>query len=494
MIIDANNLSVTTLKTDVVILGGGASGLTAASHLNRDLIVIDGGDFEPNPVRDEKFVFETTELKMNNQSLRRQLIGGAAALWSGRCAEFDPIDFEHRPWVSHSGWPITFYDLGPYYKLAREALGIRSQEEIKKDKETIIDGFVQNSKALDFQFWEYAFSAPETPLHIGKHFAPIFSKKGKTLLTKADVTKIVSERQTVKSVHMVDRSGRGIQIIANHFVLACGCVEVSRFLLDNESANVELISPIKKWLGRGFHQHLIVNGGNITANHRVSVLLQKSLNRFRKRPTNSHETGLKILDSVQNERKLANMSATFRYTPQNKFLPLEMIGLAKARLLGRAPIFSQPEINIELSIEQDIDYQNSISLGNKTDKEGRRNASVKWNVNDLELRSAYAINEIIGDWLSEFEIGEIERLYRSKDILLERMRDSLHHMGGARMSTDTSTGVVDGNLKVHSSSNLSIVGGATFPTGGQVNPTFTMMALSLRLAEHLDKCRRQNKL
>ena len=59
-------------------------------------------------------------------------------------------------------------------------------------------------------------------------------------------------------------------------------------------------------------------------------------------------------------------------------------------------------------------------------------------------------------------------------------------MGGTRMSENTSTGVVDKNLTLHGSANLSITGGAVFPTGGHVNPTLTMMALSIKLAEFLN--------
>jgi choline dehydrogenase-like flavoprotein len=62
-----------------------------------------------------------------------------------------------------------------------------------------------------------------------------------------------------------------------------------------------------------------------------------------------------------------------------------------------------------------------------------------------------------------------------------------HHIGTARMGNDVRTSVVNGNCQVHSVRNLFIAGSAVFPTSSQANPTLTIIALSLRLAEHLSR-------
>ena len=56
-----------------------------------------------------------------------------------------------------------------------------------------------------------------------------------------------------------------------------------------------------------------------------------------------------------------------------------------------------------------------------------------------------------------------------------------------RMSDDARTGVVDANCKVHGLSNLFVAGSSCFVTCGSANPTLTVVALSLRLADHLKK-------
>ena len=56
-----------------------------------------------------------------------------------------------------------------------------------------------------------------------------------------------------------------------------------------------------------------------------------------------------------------------------------------------------------------------------------------------------------------------------------------------RMSDLPEFGVVDKNLKVHGVDNLYIAGSSSFGSPGHANPTFTIVQLSLRLAEHLGR-------
>ncbi len=64
---------------------------------------------------------------------------------------------------------------------------------------------------------------------------------------------------------------------------------------------------------------------------------------------------------------------------------------------------------------------------------------------------------------------------------------SKHHMGTTRMSQDPRTGVVDKNCRVHEVRNLYIAGSSVFPTAGMANPTLTIVALAVRLADHIKR-------
>ena len=69
-----------------------------------------------------------------------------------------------------------------------------------------------------------------------------------------------------------------------------------------------------------------------------------------------------------------------------------------------------------------------------------------------------------------------------------QLQGTAHHMGTTRMANDPVDGVVDRNLRVHGVDNLHVAGSSVFPTGGWAFPTFTLVALSMRLAEHLRDC------
>jgi choline dehydrogenase-like flavoprotein len=53
------------------------------------------------------------------------------------------------------------------------------------------------------------------------------------------------------------------------------------------------------------------------------------------------------------------------------------------------------------------------------------------------------------------------------------------------MHNDPTQGVVDRNCRVHAIDNLYVIGSSVFPTSGAANPTLTIVALTLRLADHL---------
>src|SRR5262249_42620047 len=65
------------------------------------------------------------------------------------------------------------------------------------------------------------------------------------------------------------------------------------------------------------------------------------------------------------------------------------------------------------------------------------------------------------------------------------MSSGMHHMGTTRMHDDPRQGVVDAHCRVHDLANLYVAGSSGFPRGGVANPTLTLVALALRLADHL---------
>ena len=486
MILSARDMPATVVQTDVAIIGGGASGLTLASRLKRNALVIEGGGMARNYERDACFTIETTGLPMNDYSLRHRLLGGAAALWSGRCAPLDPVDLLAKPWANHPGWSIPYNEIAPFLDDALGVLGLPPVKAAMDRHASRTGEALKIEPGLEPQMWQFVRSERHRGLHLGLHFIDVFRQDGKLLLTECDAVQLVSDGRRVVAVVCRDRSGREIAVRANEFVLACGCVEASRFLLQNRADCAELLAPVEQWLGRGFQQHLVINAGPVTASVRQAFRLQKLLNNFRWRSGEGYETGARLRDDTIMTNKLLAGSACLVYQTGGKFDLVNKSSRVLSSARGREGFYVNPNISVELSIEQVVDRDNRISLGQRVDPNGQRTASVHWTMNDLELQTARTVSDLFARTLARNNLGRLASLADNDAVRARPMRDSLHHLGGTQISTDPSGGVVDRHLKLHGSANLSIVGGSVFPSGGHVNPTLTMMALALRLAERLD--------
>lgn len=94
----------------------------------------------------------------------------------------------------------------------------------------------------------------------------------------------------------------------------------------------------------------------------------------------------------------------------------------------------------------------------------------------------------VGRYLAEADIGRVRMaawLAQGRDYPDAGEPVGFHHMGGTRMASGPDKGIVDSHCRVFGIDNLYIGGSSVFPTGGHANPTFTIVQLSLRLADHL---------
>jgi choline dehydrogenase-like flavoprotein len=110
-----------------------------------------------------------------------------------------------------------------------------------------------------------------------------------------------------------------------------------------------------------------------------------------------------------------------------------------------------------------------------------------WKVGDEETKSLRRLQELVNASLQKAHLGYLDDTAQPCSAL--RYTDASHHLGTTRMSDDPRTGVVDSNCRVHGIRNLFIAGSSIFPTSGYANPTLTIVALALRLAEHLKSSR-----
>jgi choline dehydrogenase-like flavoprotein len=85
------------------------------------------------------------------------------------------------------------------------------------------------------------------------------------------------------------------------------------------------------------------------------------------------------------------------------------------------------------------------------------------------------------------EVVPIPALYADDKAITSTFRDNFHHIGGTRMATSEELGVVDSDLLLFGTRNAYVCSTSVFPSAGFPNPTHTLIALALRLSDHLQR-------
>jgi choline dehydrogenase-like flavoprotein len=126
-------------------------------------------------------------------------------------------------------------------------------------------------------------------------------------------------------------------------------------------------------------------------------------------------------------------------------------------------------------------------LDNEVDELRQRKARVDWRLTPLDWHTYRTAAPIFGLELARACAGRfvLEPWLAEEGNTVARVYGTSHHIGTTRMNSDPRKGVVDLNSRVHGVSNLYVAGSSVFPTAGWAFPTFTIVAMSLRLAEYL---------
>ncbi len=137
-------------------------------------------------------------------------------------------------------------------------------------------------------------------------------------------------------------------------------------------------------------------------------------------------------------------------------------------------------------MEQTPSRNNRVRLGQAKDRLGLRKVLVDWTLEQHDIDMMWAGLLLLGKEFGVHSLGRLRLLKeQSERMFADQMGFGHHHMGTTRMASDERTGVVDRNQLVFGTTNLYVAGSSVFTTGSHVPPTLTIVALSLRLADHL---------
>ena len=499
-------------KADVCIVGAGAAGICLAVELNRlgkRVLLLEGGGPEIESESQDPYRSEIVGLPhMGIHNGRFRSHGGSTAKWGGQILELDDIDFEKRDWIPGSGWPLKKEELSPYYDRAIRIEGLQQS--------TLDDAAVWKEIGLaqpEIANLETFLSrwCPETNF-ARLHRRVLAESPTLEVWLHANAVAPVVEGTRIRGIRVKTLSGVDHIFAADHFAWCMGGIESSRFFLQPEQVGM----PWQQngLLGKNFQDHLMVPSARLELKdvrcfHR---LFDNIFSRGYK-----YQPKIRLSKRLQKKHKTLNVASKIMFASDAEGVGGEIKATAKKLLRGRLAATSKEELlrlarhspllarqswhyavkhrgyiesheDIMLGVhcEQDPESKSSITLSGERDRMGMLRARLDWRVSDREIRTVKTFVEY-----AAASLQQVARVVPDPDLMCQpdrfrqRCDDGFHHMGGMRMSTSRQNGLVDLDLKLHGMDNGYVCSGAVFPCSGFSNPTHTVIALAVRLADHL---------
>lgn len=519
MIIDLNTGDIAPeLTTDVCVVGSGAAGLAIARELagsGIDVAILESGGEELEPETQALYNAEFIGLPFHGAHEGRfRVLGGATTKWGGQSLPLRRLDFEARSWVNASGWPITYDELAPFYKRANAFLGVDSHDY----RDELLHLLRATPPSFDLRDIDYHFSKwSPTPNLRERYRKLLVGSRTIRVVLHANVTTIQLDAEGAAVDKIIARSigGRELTIRARYYILCCGGIENARLLLCNRECQPTGIGNARDLVGRFLQDHPAARIGQILSTDPDQI--QRFFNLFH-RAGRKYSVRLSASDDLQRHTQTLSVSAVlmFETASDSAFTRLKeayhqlrrrSFDAALVRSLGScvlharelaSPLYQyyvkrrtftpSPAIALVINTEQEPRPESRVSLSANRDSLGVPRARIDWRVSDLTYKTmqAFAVrlkNEFerlaLGDVVLEPWVTDDSSDWRA------RISDQNHHIGTTRMHESKHQGVVDSTCRVHEMKNLYLGGSSVFPTGGHSNPTLTLIALCIRLADHL---------
>lgn len=466
-------------RCDVLVVGAGPAGIVVALELARRredwrIILAEGGGRGP-PRAEESDLYQGEAVGKSYPigASRLRFLGGTSNHWGGWCRPLDAIDFESRPGLPLAAWPFGHDTLAPHYAVAHRWCEIASDDYDPAAVEARQPGTLLDlSSSSLFRNRLFRFSPPT---RFGARYADdLESTSNLDVLLHANAVALARGTGRVDAVELRSLGGARQRVEATHVVLAMGGLETTRFVLnqaDQHAGGVGLSSP---WVGLCFADHFGLRPG--------AILAQSDLGYTRI----EDESGpvMPIIcptDEAIRElgwRNVAMMLAPFQEDgvvgPDYAAQPALGFGDSAHWLYA-----------VQMILEPAPDPESRVTLGSRRDALGARRLRLHWRLSRRDYQRAHATYLTLTRELGRMGLGRGRAVDPEIEERLVNARNSSHHMGSLRMAADPDEGVVDAHLRVHGEENLHVLGSATFPGYGFSNPTLTIVALAVRLAERL---------
>lgn len=518
MILDASDLPEgQVLNTEICIVGAGAAGITLAREFVNtkfQVVLLESGGMKFDQKTQSLYQAENHGREhpaMEFTKIRQ--FGGSTVAWFGRCRPLDEVDFEKRAWVADSGWPFPKSHLDPYYARAKEYCQLPSDDyRVKVDP---LDNGVLETK-------RFYFSPPT-------NFAEAYHNEIKNahnvdVFLHANVVHIPVEKDgtRAKGVRCKTLSGKSFLLNAKVIILAASALENTKLLLVSRNVHPQGLGNQYDMLGRFFMEHPHIFSGviesipadlpqdytklnydlaqkNLSMVDAIGIrqdvmknenllngcvfLVNRPLHKTRDIYYSSRLIGfINLMETLQHAAPLnANVFQNILNILKNSSSVAGMLASAV-----RGKIASQRKYTLRMQMETEPNPESRVTLSEKKDALGISQIALTWKTSKADIDSyqrfvqtLHTSLQTVGMKITPFNHD------LSSDGWPVSMRPAKHHMGTTRMHKDEKLGVVDEHCQVHGINNLYIAGGSVFPTSGMANPTLTIIALAVRLADHI---------
>lgn len=519
MQIDLATASPDAIFSEIAIIGAGAAGITMAQRFvaaNRRVVLVESGglDYEAETA-DFNHGSNVGEPYYDLEHARLRFFGGTTAIWGGRCAELDPIDFEKRPWVPHSGWPFDYETLKPWYAKARKLLDVDAPAE----RFNGFEGLDLND--LDVSYWSFDRKFDRFGYEASR---ALIKDPNLTLLLHATVREIVPSEngREIAKLDVRGPSGKRVDVHAKTYILAAGGIENPRILLASKSVVQDGVGNQNDLVGRFFMEHPHARGGRV-----VTPDNWKLLKAFKRHKISDVEVAPVLRAADETQRRLGILNGAFTlaarpseggsdsalkriYVHAKHNINPTKSGRSLWKVYRRAgrkfkamtdpatPWLSirsgKADLTIVVRAEQAPNPDSRVRLNGGTDILGVPRAELDWRLQQIDIDSVSKLVEALDSDLRSQRTGCAEKASWLQNGATQWNVDPLvsahaiggyHHLGTTRMATDAKHGVTDEYGRVHGIANLYVAGSSLFPTGGWANPTLTILALALRSSEKI---------
>jgi len=511
------------VTADVAIIGSGAAGQSAARRLlarGCSVALIESGGIDHDEAAADLNRGEVVGQPYHPlDHARLRFFGGTTAIWGGRVAEYDAIDFERREWVPHSGWPFGADEIRSHLAEARALLGVEQVDAARLPRPPLLQRL--SSEELAVRWWSFD---PKFDRFTIEQAGDLERDPRCTLLVHATVREIVLARDAaaVERLDIRTPSGRSIDIRARHYLLAAGGIENPRILLASNSVAANGIGNAYDLVGRFFMEHPHARGGRI-----VGSADWRWLSAFAKRRLDGVEVSPAITPSEELQRRegLLNTAVTIAVRqpeggrhplPKRAYLHVKhstaptrtgrslwkatkqlvrgytgIVGPLHPWLMKR---LSGLDLALVIRAEQAPNPDSRVTLGSEKDATGMPRVRLDWRLSAIDVDSVGGLVAALDRESRRLGLGAVEpaswlsnpdKRWVNDELISAHPIGGFHHIGTTRMASDPRRGVTDGWGRVHGLPNLHIAGSSLFPTAGWANPTLMILALALRTADRI---------